>query len=924
MNAFARTRFRASLFYPMNPTTAGPDLARVQEFQRKHRLGLLTLVFTDIVGSTQLKQQHGDARAVELIQQHHAAVREVLVQFGQAEEIETAGDSFLLVFARPSDAVRFSLLIQAQLRALTQESCKPVFDRIGIHVGEVFIQQQEHSTKLFGSQVDLCARVMSLGTANQILMTRFVFDTARQVLRGQDLPGVGPLGWLNHGLYQFKGIEEPTEVCEVQVGTDGPATPPPDTDKAHRYALTEGEPVLGWRPALEQLVPGTKWVIEKKLGEGGFGEVWLGRHDTLKEERVFKFCFRADRVRALKREVTLFRLMKEKIGQHPNIVGIQEVFFDEPPFYIVMDYAQAQDVRAWCEAQGGVDKVPLSTRLEIVAQTADALQAAHKAGVIHRDVKPSNILISNSRSDLPSDHPDVKLTDFGIGQVVSQETLAGMTRMGFTQTMVGPGSSSHTGTQMYMAPELIAGHAASVQSDIYSLGVVLYQLLIGDFAKPLTTDWAKGIDDRLLREDLEKCFAGNPQERFATAAQLAQSIRMLGPRRIALASQERATRRGKIASKAALTAAVVAGLFLATLYAIRSRGTASNALEDILGGTKNKGAQYWYKLATDKLGSNRDQQGLERAADYFHAATTNDTNFALAYVGLARVCWFLQNLYDPTNKWGTVGFQAAERAIQLCPTLPDAYVARGALAFSPFKKFDARSDVTNQLYALELNQRVKGAHFNLAFVYQHFGFFDEAAKEAQKELDIYPEDLGPLWFHSQTLTMQGEYQKGLRVAVSMPEEAFPHPRMAAWVKALALFYCGSNSQATAEINRVLRSGEATDDGLLASLQAVLCAAAGDKSCAELNIQKAKSADAEFIDFHHIAYQIGLAYALMGRADEALPWLERAANEGYSCYTLLARDPNLAPIRTNVLFTRFLEAQRQQDQRNRAELLGPKR
>ena len=130
--------------------------------------------------------------------------------------------------------------------------------------------------------------------------------------------------WLNHGPYLLKGLEEPIEICEVRLGSDGPATPPTSSEKAQRYLTAESEPVLGWRPALEQAVPNTKWILEEKLGEGGFGEVWLGRNETLKEKRVFKFCFRADRVRSLKREVTLFRLLKERVGKHPNIVGIQD------------------------------------------------------------------------------------------------------------------------------------------------------------------------------------------------------------------------------------------------------------------------------------------------------------------------------------------------------------------------------------------------------------------------------------------------------------------------------------------------------------------------------------------------------------------------------------------------------------------------
>lgn len=91
-----------------------------------------------------------------------------------------------------------------------------------------------------------------------------------------------------------------------------------------------------------------------------------------------------------------------------------------------------------------------------------------------------------------------------------------------------------------MAPELIAGESASVQSDIYALGVVLYQLLVGDLKRPVTIDWAQGVDEPLLREDLSRCFAGRPQDRFASAAQLAQNLRSLEDRKMELARQQKA------------------------------------------------------------------------------------------------------------------------------------------------------------------------------------------------------------------------------------------------------------------------------------------------------------------------------------------------------------------------------------------------
>ncbi|MBI2927584.1 MAG: protein kinase [Verrucomicrobia bacterium] len=577
----------------MDSQTALPYREQVEQFRRRFRTGSVTLVFTDLAGSTQLKQTLGDREGVALIQHHHSVVRERLRQFAEAEAISTAGDSFFLVFARPSDAVKFALLLLGRLRQVTQEGGHALADRVGIHVGEVVIEQEASAASpkdLYGIHVDICARVMGLAGANQILLTRSAFDNARAALRGEDLPGVGELRWANHGPYLLKGIDEPVEICEVRAA-EGTLTPPATTEKAHRHVSPEAEPVLGWRPALGQVVPNTKWVLEQKLGEGGFGEVWLGRHQTMKERRVFKFCFRADRVRFLKREMTLFRLMKERVGDHPNIVRLLEVYFDEPPFYVEMDYVEGKDLKSWCDAQGGVDKVPLEVRLEIVAQVADALQAAHDAGVIHREVKPTNVLVhrssrresdptSSGREDEPTHvgcyEVQAKLTDFGIGQVVSAEVLAGVTQAGFTQTMMSDSSTSHTGTQLYMAPELLAGKPASTRSDIYSLGVVLHQLLVGDFTHPVTTDWADGIADPLLRDDLKHCFAGNPQDRFAAAAQLAKNLRALAERQAALARQraelaakERAAYRRGMIRTAVIATAIVAAVSILAVYAFR-------------------------------------------------------------------------------------------------------------------------------------------------------------------------------------------------------------------------------------------------------------------------------------------------------------------------------------------------------------------
>lgn len=508
---------------------------RVEDFRRRHRTGLVTLLFSDMVGSTLLKDHLGDDQGVAVIQSHHATVRALLGQFQEGEEISTWGDAFFIVFVKPSDAVRFALLLQHQLRELSARAAgEPVQDRIGIHVGEVVVEEAGEGAKpkdLYGLQVDLSARLMSLAGADQILVSRLVFDSARPVLKGQDIPGLAALSWLNHGRYRLAGVEEPTEVCEVGETGSAALQPPADTAKARRVALEDGQEVVGWRPALGQVVPGTRWELERKLGEGGFGEVWLASHRTSRQRRVFKFCFRPDRVRWLKREVALFRVLQERVGEHPHIVRLVNVNLDEAPFYLEMDYCEGGDLKAWSESQDGPGRVPLATRLQIIAQVADALEAAHGCGIVHRDLKPGNILIQPRRQTVGKPDgaeavPVARLTDFGVGHVVSTEALAGLTMAGLTQAMPSSTSSVYTGTLMYLAPELLSGQTASPQSDIYSLGVVLYQFLAGDFSRALTMDWAKALEgEPALRTVLERCFAGDPSQRFASAGELAASLR---------------------------------------------------------------------------------------------------------------------------------------------------------------------------------------------------------------------------------------------------------------------------------------------------------------------------------------------------------------------------------------------------------------
>ena len=516
--------------------------ARVEEFRRKHRIGLVTMLFMDLVGSTRLKSLYREVEAVGIIQAHHELVRKIGAGYPESEEISSAGDSFFFVFSKPSDAVRFAIQVHKVIREFARQVEKPVADRIAIHVGEVVITEGDPNKEkdLFGLQVDSCARILSLSKNDRILMSGFVFDTARQVLRYEDTDD--HLLWVNHGPYRLKWRDDPIDICEVSFSSNGKPLPPENSDKAERCALDDAEEeVLGWRPAKGETVPGTAWVLDEMLGEGAVGEVWLAYNSELNERRVFKFCFQAEKVRSLKREVTLFKILKQQLGEIPNVLLVRDVYLEKPPYFISVYYVNGRDLLSWVKQKGGLEKIPLSDRLELVAQVASALQRAHEAGIIHRDVKPSNILIAED----PEKGPVAKLADFGVGQIICRETAAKSTRMGFTQTLFSS-SSSPAGTHLYMAPELLVGKPATTKSDIYSLGVMLFQLVTGDLSRPLISDWEVEVHDPQLRDDIQACVTGDVTKRLGLAGELATRLRSLPARREAAAGlqpdKERAVR----------------------------------------------------------------------------------------------------------------------------------------------------------------------------------------------------------------------------------------------------------------------------------------------------------------------------------------------------------------------------------------------
>src|SRR5213595_4182805 len=279
---------------------------------------------------------------------------------------------------------------------------------------------------------------------------------------------------------------------------------------------------------------GSSYTLEGEIGRGGMGVVFNARDERLKRQVAVKvlppeLAFREEiRLRFVREAETAARL------SHPHIVPIHSV--GESPdglVYFVMAYVDGESLGAKLKRRG---RLPPDEARRIMQETADALGAAHAFGIIHRDVKPDNILLEGSRGR-------VVVTDFGIAKALSSTTG------GATLTATGVA----IGTPHYMSPEQAAGdREMDGRSDIYSLGVVAYQTLAGElpFQAPTVpgilmkqiTERAPLVTDKRpdVPEDLAACVMRSlekePEDRWPTADALrraleARSATMYQPRR---------------------------------------------------------------------------------------------------------------------------------------------------------------------------------------------------------------------------------------------------------------------------------------------------------------------------------------------------------------------------------------------------------
>jgi serine/threonine-protein kinase len=266
---------------------------------------------------------------------------------------------------------------------------------------------------------------------------------------------------------------------------------------------------------VQRTVIDSRYTLVETLGGGGMAEVYLAHDDVLDREVALKIL--RNQYANDEEFVERFRREAQSAAKlsHPNIVSIYDRGRSEDgAYYIAMEHVQRGTLKDRIKRDGALDP---GVATGVALQIADALQVAHENGVIHRDIKPQNVLVTRTG--------DVKVTDFGIARAASSP---------LTQT------SAVLGTAGYMSPEQAMGQSVGQGSDLYSLGVVLYETLTGelpyDAESPISVAM-KHVNDppRSPREaNLEvpepldaitlKLLAKDPEDRYASASELADDL----------------------------------------------------------------------------------------------------------------------------------------------------------------------------------------------------------------------------------------------------------------------------------------------------------------------------------------------------------------------------------------------------------------
>jgi serine/threonine-protein kinase len=422
-------------------------------------------------------------------------VRDPLARYNQIlrEAVEDSGGSvfgtseetFCAVFATVKQGVEAAVAAQRGLSAERNGHASEQV-RMVLHTEEA----DERDGENFGPPVDRAARLLSVGRGGQVLLSANTYEHVRDTMSTSDLRAE----LRNFGEHVLENTRDSEQIFQLVV---------PD--------LSEENP-----PICPFLSFGARYVPKRLIGSGGMAEVYLARDRQLDRDVALKGL----RQQFAEDEEVVARFEREAKSaaslSHPNIVSVfDRSEAEDGTRYIVMEYVSGGNLKERIREKGTLSP---EEAIKVALQVARGLEVAHDRGIVHRDVKPQNVLLTGSG--------EAKVADFGIARAVAAATI---TKSGFV-----------VGTAHYLSPEQALGHPATPRSDLYSLGLVLYEMLTGVVPHDAETQVGilmKHISGRplppgdvnpVVPEGLDavvlRLLARDPEDRYRDATELIEDL----------------------------------------------------------------------------------------------------------------------------------------------------------------------------------------------------------------------------------------------------------------------------------------------------------------------------------------------------------------------------------------------------------------
>jgi eukaryotic-like serine/threonine-protein kinase len=487
--------------------------------------------------------------------------------------------------------------------------------------------------------------------------------------------------------------------------------------------------------------------LAEKIGGGGNGTVWKAYDTLLTRPVALKFLLDSRVPDPLSRESLIREARAASALNHPNIITIYEINFDRGQPFIAMELVGGQDLSEVLRRQ---KRIAPSVVVEYAIQLCHGLGAAHHVGIVHRDIKPSNVMVNQDGI--------IKILDFGLAKAGAREAEAAAHPGWLANPQSHPGRV--IGTVPYMSPEQASGDAVGPFSDVFSVGIVLYELLSG--RRPFQGSSNKEIIQALLSADppplssvaadvpetlariVHKCLQRNPAERYRDAGEIASQVRALdrsslpGPKSDvttvtinakawALNHVRRRPRRFIAAGLMALALAAPAGY---KWWPSSKDGNHSGTAAAALAQTEAVQRALAYLQRYDRKGN------IDSAVALLEAASRRSGASASVYATLAEAyVWKYNESSD--KQWLTKATESGRKAVRTTDALAAGHVGLGLALSASGKKAEAIAEFER---AIDLNPRSGPAYIGLARLRSG----KDAEQLYQRAVDLSPGQWIPL------------------------------------------------------------------------------------------------------------------------------------------------------------------------------------